>query len=71
MVGAESNGKEELSGKRWSSRDGAGGTKSIRMGKRKEVNGRVGSTAYEKKGAYKQYAGRRGERGKWRLRSAT
>ena len=29
-------------------RNGAGGTTSIRMGKRKEVNGRVGSTAYEK-----------------------
>lgn len=29
-------------------RDGAGGTTSIRMGKRKEVNGRVWITAYEK-----------------------
>lgn len=48
-MGAESNGKEERMRIRWSRRDGAGGTKSIRMGKRKEVNGRVGSTAYEKK----------------------
>lgn len=30
-------------------RNGAGGTTSIRMGKRKEVNGRVWITAYEKK----------------------
>ena len=29
-------------------RNGAGGTTSIRMGKRKEVNGRVWITAYEK-----------------------
>ncbi len=42
-------GKKNYREKRWSRRDGAGGTKSIRMGKRKEVNGRVGSTAYEKK----------------------
>lgn len=48
-MGAESNGKEERTRKRWSRRDGAGDTTSIRMGKRKEVNGRVGSTAYEKK----------------------
>lgn len=52
-------------------RDGAGGTTSIRMGKRKEVNGRVGSTAYKKKVRISNSQAEEWKRGKWRLRSAT